>query len=483
MALGLDSKLDVLQASPYDQNDFSCESPVKVKESGRQQWIPSRYNIRATAEDGRLVLWNTMSGALIVIPKNRVPLTVKALRRSGFEAERQGQVKYLADRGFLVPAGTNEYRTFQHRFAAQQHRTDMLQLMLMPTEDCNFRCRYCYEDFVRGTMPWEIREGIKKFVHKKASSLKHLAISWFGGEPLYGWDAIEDLAPFFVEITEEHGVSLGGHMTTNGYLLTPERQARLLNWKVNGFQITLDGSPEDHDRNRPGRDGSSTFWQIFENLESLSEREEDFRVKLRINVDLVNYPRIPEFLDMVQERLGGDPRFVVNFHPVSKWGGGNDERLEVCGTDSDTIMQELTKAAEVRELSLEKVELDGKFGQQVCYAARPYQYLIGSAGQVMKCTILLDKDPANVVGQIRPDGTMELDQSKVAAWTEPIYERDTGCAKCVLLPNCGGAHCPLPHVQGGDGKVCVPERSAPKTRLLEVLAGQDESESSAQDSV
>src|SRR3712207_7092344 len=32
---------------------------------------------------------------------------------------------------------------------------------LLASEDCNFRCTYCYEDFARGTMQPEVREGIK----------------------------------------------------------------------------------------------------------------------------------------------------------------------------------------------------------------------------------------------------------------------------------------------------------------------------------
>ena len=46
--------------------------------------------------------------------------------------------------------------------------------------------------------PW-VRTGIKRLVEKRLDGLRTLRISWFGGEPLYGFAAIEDLAPFFVE--------------------------------------------------------------------------------------------------------------------------------------------------------------------------------------------------------------------------------------------------------------------------------------------
>ena len=103
-----------------------------------------------------------------------------------------------------------------------------------------------------------------------------LYISWFGGEPLYGFQAIEDLAPFAQEWARENGVFLKSNMTTNGYLLTPETADKLLSWGINSFKITIDGRPEDHNCSRPTRDGKETFWTIFENLKSLRQRPDDF---------------------------------------------------------------------------------------------------------------------------------------------------------------------------------------------------------------
>jgi len=40
-------------------------------------------------------------------------------------------------------------------------RTDRLQLILLPTEQCNFRCTYCYEDFAIGRMSDAVVAGVK----------------------------------------------------------------------------------------------------------------------------------------------------------------------------------------------------------------------------------------------------------------------------------------------------------------------------------
>lgn len=39
-----------------------------------------------------------------------------------------------------------------------------LSLILLITEQCNFRCAYCYEDFKIGKMPPDVIEGIKNVI-------------------------------------------------------------------------------------------------------------------------------------------------------------------------------------------------------------------------------------------------------------------------------------------------------------------------------
>jgi uncharacterized protein len=63
-------------------------------------------------------------------------------------------------------------------------RSDVLQLIILPTEQCNFRCVYCYELFDYGLIRQEVVEWIKNLLIARKSSLKYLSVSWFGGEPL-----------------------------------------------------------------------------------------------------------------------------------------------------------------------------------------------------------------------------------------------------------------------------------------------------------
>lgn len=465
MALGLGSKLSILQQSPLDH---SPEKPRKPKEPvAPDRWVASRYNIQTTTEDGRLIVWNTFRGSISVFPAQQRETIKSLLTRRGCGGEQKSLVGYLADRGFLVAEGTNEYRLFQQAFGYAQYRQDALELILLASEDCNFRCEYCYEDFTRGTMKPEVRDSVKKLVSKRISNLSYLAVSWFGGEPLYGLPAIEDLAPFFRDIAIEHSLPFHSDMTTNGYLLTPDVAEKLLSWGVLRFQITLDGTPENHNRNRPTRNGEPTFETIFRNLQEIKKRPEEYRMELRINFDQQNRSSLTDFVDLLGREFGGDPRFRLRVRPVGRWGGSNDDNLDVCGFDeAQDITYQLIDQAGQRGLgNCDDVRDARPFGSKVCYAARPYNFIIGADGQVMKCTVDLDKEDRNVVGRLDEEGVLHLDQSKVTLWTEPAYSSDPGCQKCVVLPVCQGISCPLIRITENKSP-CVPLRRNAKRDLL-----------------
>jgi uncharacterized protein len=467
MSAGLTSRFNILQQSPHD---LEPSEESFAEQAGVIRWAPSRYNVRATLEDGRLILWNTYRGSMSVFRPEQRSAIEGLLSQKGFEARSEGIVTYLHDRGFLIQAGTDEYRRIQLGFGQQHYRTDRLELILLASEDCNFRCEYCYEDFARGTMqPW-VRSGVKKLLEKRLASLRSLSVLWFGGEPLYGLPAIEELAPFFLETAQANSLAFVSSMTTNGYLLTPDVADKLLSWNIRKFQITLDGAPEDHDRNRPARDGQGTFWTIFKNLQEMSRRPDPFFVDVRVNFDRGNYPRLGSFLELVDREFGNDKRFKVRFRAVGRWGGPNDPKLDICGEEeAGQVVQRLREEARRRGLNVTEDIRDVQgMGAQVCYAARPYNYIVGASGKLMKCTVDLDKHDRNVVGRITEDGDLRLDQDKMALWTEPAFEKDKKCQKCVVLPTCQGVYCPQIRIEENRSP-CTPLRSSLKQEMRSVV--------------
>ncbi len=372
---------DLLSKSPLDQIPIEVvaepASAANRNETGMRHWKPSRFNVQTVTDEGWFLLWNTYTGAMNAFRPSQREAIRELISQKGVSSACDSIVSYLAERGYLVPREADELRRVQYAFGKENHRNDKLELILLASEDCNFRCTYCYEDFRKGTMRPEVRAGIRNLVESRLDVLRELNVSWFGGEPLYGLEAIEELAPYFAEVAERHGLDFFSHMTTNGYLLTDEIAGRLLSWRITHFQITLDGLAEDHDRSRAARDGSSTFQRIFENLVAMSSRKEDFTVVIRVNFDTENAPHLEAFLRLLYTHFSHDDRFELAFHATGKWGGANDANLSVCGIDESYVVRTRMKIA-AQSLGLRitggwqpKIGL----GTEVCYAARPYNFM------------------------------------------------------------------------------------------------------------
>jgi uncharacterized protein len=168
-----------------------------------------------------------------------------------------------------------------------------------------------------------------------------------------------------------------------------------------------------------------------------------------------------EHLETMKEYFGHDPRFKMRFFPVSKWGGKNDDNLHTCGMSAD----EHTRDLEVKALRT-GLQSDGRLQHispgsdfTVCYAARPFNFIVGADGKLMKCTLVLDKNDYNIVGTLRSDGFPDVKLDKLVRWVAPYFEDDASCQKCFFLPVCQGISCPLERIENNT-RPCPSEKLA-----------------------
>jgi uncharacterized protein len=410
---------------------------------------PSMFNAHTRADDGSILLYNSLRGAHCAIPAKHEALGNKYLSAKGYTGPLEAMGQYLLQHGFIVEKTTDERGKWDVFYGLQQYRRDVFQLILLASEECNFRCVYCSQKFERGTMEPSVRAGVLKMVEARAPKLTNLDISWFGGEPLMGYEAIADLAPKLKAIADTHHLAYHSSMTTNAYLLTPERAEQLLEWGITDYQITVDGAAEDHDQHRPLAGGGSTYQTIIDNLVFMKSLDRQFNISLRINYAPTNIGGLDKFFEDCSRHFGNDQRFTIVFFPVERWGGPNDEHLDICGhNEVARVGSQLAEQAKSAGLNTRGPE-DALQPNVVCYAARPYNMIVGADGKLMKCTVVLDTLKENIVGSLKDDGVPRLDYDALAKWVKPYYQDDTSCKKCFFLPSCHGASCPLPRITTG----------------------------------
>lgn len=417
---------------------------TEVTDSVRAMFVrPSRFNARTVTEDGTLLLYNSYSGAFSGVPRHARSSAEALLRQEGTCVKVTGLAKYMLDRGFLVSNSVNELNKVRVLHGFQHYRSDMLELVLLASEACNFRCVYCCETYSRGTMePW-VRQAVVAMVEHRIKQLRLLRVGWFGGEPLLGLEAIREISPRLQDLAQANGVEFSAQMTTNGFLLTEKVLAELLTYGVRRFQISLDGSPADHDCKRGLKGGGSSFRTIYDNLKAARNLSEQFTIVVRINFDNDNLPHVQELLEMLERDFAGNTHFEILFHPVCKWGGPNDGNLNVCGSTAYLSGLALSKKASTMALTqvAQLSQMQGLRGGNVCTAARPYCFILAADGKIMKCSLPMDHEDYNIVGHLGPDGVPTIDDEKLARWVAPSFEDDDMCKKCFYLPVCQGCRC------------------------------------------
>lgn len=432
----------------------------------KNTYVPSTFNALAHTDDNGVILANSYTGAIAYFSEEEKADVLTSLKRAGIKGEKNGIHKELYDHGFLVSDQTNEKRRAQ--FLHQSlHRTDIMHLVLLPTESCNFRCTYCYESFLRGKMNRETINGLKTAIQEKAKNLSNLHISWFGGEPLIALDVIEELSESFLSIANENHIHYSCDIVTNGYLLTTDVFQKLLSWQINQFMITIDGVEDVHDSRRYTAGGDKTFEKIIENLKALKAVTDPFEISIRVNFDESNLGDMTSLIDFMKGHFADDNRFGILFRPVGRWGGKNNDSIPVCSRIiSNKKIWEFTDEAVTKGMAMSSMTAESLMpSASVCYAAKPHSLVVGSNGQLYKCTISLDEE-MNKVGKIHGDGSLNLDYDKIARWVTSGEETDSVCQSCFYRPSCQGNHCPYYRMLTGERPCPYEKRSIKKALNL-----------------
>lgn len=304
---------------------------------------------------------------------------------------------------------------------------EMFQLILFPTEQCNFRCVYCYEDFEIGKMPDWLVKATKILLTNKIPSLKKLTLMWFGGEPLLAKDILFDIAEHSLKLAEQYNCKVSGNLTTNGFLLDVKTLERLVQLKQNEFQISIDGDKESHDTTRLTRSGRGSFDKIWARLIDAANTTLDFHITLRVHVTDLNHDSVLKFCERFDTELLHDSRFKLFFKPIGDLGGNNGEKIT-------TLISKKSAAALCKELTERYAgnakQLDSA-GHYICYAGKPNSIGIRANGNLNKCTVALSDD-RNVIGKINQDGTLTLNNERFNTWVKGFTTLNSWQMGCPL---------------------------------------------------
>lgn len=422
------------------------------------KYIPSKYNFIHICVNGELLLYNSSAGteSLTRVSYEKSEKVLKILE-DGCDC-KETDIQKLTDGGFIIAAGTDEDIIKKYRIM-EQVMDSIMHLIILPTEQCNFRCKYCYETFNKGKMSQCIQDSLIKYVRKNIHKYTGLNVSWFGGEPLEAIDVVEKLSKTFQNICRVAKKSYSASMTTNGYSLTIEIFKTLYSLDVYNFQITIDGLEQEHDRQRILANGEGTFSTIINNLLNIKNNTNYFNTSFIIRTNFTKriYDQIEQFLSFYVENFNSDSRFNYYIHMASNWGG---DRVNSFSNEmlSQKQYQDIIKSIVKYGVKINHSTHFSHLNYQgcICYASRKNSIVIGSDGILYKCTGDFEYEK-NIVGSLTEDGILQYNENLIL-WFGGLSEYESKCDTCYFGACCLSNNCPAVRVRGLPNEICSFEK-------------------------
>ena len=243
--------------------------------------------------DGTLILFNTANAKYICVSPDMRGIFNTVYHELSANSDIEKKImKRLIDDQFVVcdkEASDNSTKDIGNG--------KVLHLTIMPTENCNFRCIYCFEHHKTNFMSQTTQDALVESV-EIIDGYESLFVNWYGGEPLLYIPTIEYLSKKLMGICSKKKKSYMASMTTNGYNLTYPTYLKMRLCNIVSFTVTIDGVKEDHNHYRISElNGGDTYSVIMNNLKEIKEREKSHLVHFTIRTN---------FTKSQQVRMGGN---------------------------------------------------------------------------------------------------------------------------------------------------------------------------------
>ncbi len=342
--------------------------------------------------------------------------------------------KTLIDNGYIIDEKRDELEEIKYMFEKAYFNEDLLNVVLVPSLNCNFKCPYCFEkDHLCGKENTKKYFGtLKKFAEKHFKLHSCVQISLFGGEPLlYIKEFLKFLDWVKVDSKKNKYMYLTS-MVTNGSLLTEEIIDNLISNNLLSLQITIDSDKKTHDSLRIFKDNRPSFDLLINKIKLLINKTKDieeFQFNMRINLSNTNIELFKETLLRFEPKYRKHINLLIR--AVYKTHVYQEENCNNVGE-----LQEFYNVG--KDLGYKIIQSTYHFQSCEGCADSKFFYLMPDL-TMWKCINDLSFTKA-CFGRIGEDGEPIIDPINVVNWYKSASScfSDKKCIDCKLLPDCLG---------------------------------------------
>lgn len=395
----------------------------------------SKFNMLINYSDLEYLLFNTNSTSLLKMYKVDYNDIKSNVRKDEFTIENCEIILKLLELGIIIPYDIDEIEIIKTQNSIWRHNPKVYSVSIVPNIDCNFRCKYCFEEIEEKYMSEETILNIEKFFNKRIGSekIEFLDIGWYGGEPLLSKNIISRLSETFAKVKNFRAC-----IFTNGYDFDDDFIRNLPKYGIDLVHITIDGIKGIHDKYRIHKNGNETFEKIINNIKKIIEYHNDtIYINIRTNLDNDNKNYYGELLKIFQEIKSKKFKFHFSkIHEISTGLGKN-----YCGGLSDEETEEVFNniRGELIKNKFKRAEdiLPKNQNCHHCYVSLDNGFTINHDGLIYKC--FGDANPPkNSIGSLNSIGEIDFISSEYLRWYNHDCLENKMCINCILLPVCMG---------------------------------------------
>lgn len=405
--------------------------------------------------DGRekRILFGTRTGSMRVVDSG----WWERLSAGDFASVPPRLINELKESNIVVDSQEDELARVLTENRTAIANTGRFFLAILPTAECQLSCYYCGQFHREQTLSQGNQDRLVQRVRDKleVGQYRNFKVTWYGGEPLLAMDIIRSLSQRFKAVSNEFGCTYHADLVTNGILLTSEIGAELSREHcVRHVDVTLDGTDRYHDQRRYGKNGTPSFWIIFNNIVALARRDDlDPGLRIRCNVDHRNRDGVLPLLQLLVDYGLHERLEKVYIMPVHAWV---KESQELSVNPREFATWEIEWLAQMNRLGFRNIDLIQPRNKIVCFAVEPDGEEVDAFGNLFNCSEISYvrayerttplKEPSETWSNMYSIGSLESGEEPgkrelLAKFNDRIERGEIPCNTCAILPVCGGS-CP-----------------------------------------
>ncbi|MDD4384141.1 MAG: radical SAM protein [Bacteroidales bacterium] len=401
----------------------------------------SNYNFYVN--EGKIVLlYNAFTQAYLMLSEKSFAIFQSHLKSlNELESVNYKFYNTLVENGFIIPNDFDELNQYLNFRLKRKFTTNLYELIVNPTMDCNLNCWYCYETHETGSKMTDdmINSLINHIKNRyKQERFESFSLSFFGGEPLLRNNAIETIISETKTFTDQNNISLHVSFTTNATLVKKSMLELLKNVKTT-FQITIDGNEQVHNSIRHFKNSKkSTYSLILEKVKLIQDNLKECNIAIRINYNQDTLKLLKNTIDDLD--FADREKVRISMHRIWQVNPG-----EIVWKDILNFTEYAkSKGFEVSFMDFEQSGVG-------CYANNYSQAIINYDGRVFKCTA---RDFKNIEadGILNPSGEIVWNEQKLS--NRLHAELPKMCLECKFLPSCAGL-CSQKNIEGVSDNQCM----------------------------